>query len=95
VLAAVSLFMVSMMVRKSTPAPVQFVAPSIGPIGPMTLDAREELAGEVGGGDPMLEGMELTDEAIKTQQILEQVGTMVNENPDAAANLVKRWMNRT
>ena len=26
---------------------------------------------------------------------LEQVGTMVTENPDAAATLIKRWMNRT
>lgn len=95
VLAAVSLFMVSMMVRKSTPVPVQVIAPAIGPVGPVTLDTGEELAGEVSGGEAMLEGMELTDEAIKTQQILDQVGTLVNENPDAAATLVKRWMNRT
>ena len=93
VLAAVSLFMVSMMVRKSAPVPVRVAAAPV-PTGPTTLDANEELAGEVSGGDPMLEGMELNDDAIKTQQILDQVTEMVTEDPDSAANLVKRWMNR-
>jgi flagellar biosynthesis/type III secretory pathway M-ring protein FliF/YscJ len=37
--------------------------------------------------------MEMDEDAVKAQQMVEQVKTMVKENPDAAANLVKRWLN--
>jgi flagellar biosynthesis/type III secretory pathway M-ring protein FliF/YscJ len=39
--------------------------------------------------------MELDQDAVHAQQMVEQVSTMVKENPDAAANLVKRWLNKT
>ena len=42
----------------------------------------------------MLDGMELDEDTIKAQQMVEQVATLVKENPDSAANLVKRWLNR-
>ena len=38
-----------------------------------------------------MDGMELDDETMKSQQVVEQVTTMVKESPDAAASLVKRW----
>jgi flagellar biosynthesis/type III secretory pathway M-ring protein FliF/YscJ len=91
-LAVMSLFMVMMMVRKSVPAPVVVAPPE--PVEPQKLDAGEELAGEVGEGDPLLDAMELDDDAIKTQQMLDQVSKMVKDNPDAAATLVKRWLNK-
>jgi flagellar biosynthesis/type III secretory pathway M-ring protein FliF/YscJ len=53
------------------------------------------MVGEVAEGDRTMEGMELDEESLKTQQMIEQVSSMVTENPDAAANLVKRWLNRT
>lgn len=99
-LAVMSLFMVSMMVRKSTPALAAPLAAgggagavAAGPVG--TLNMEEALAGEATGGGTMLNGMELDDDAVRNQQMLEQVSSMVKENPDAAANLVKRWMNKT
>ena len=55
----------------------------------------EAVAGEVGEGNPMLDAVELDDSAVKSQQMLDQVQQMVQANPDAAANLVKRWLNRT
>ncbi len=55
----------------------------------------EAVAGEAAEGGTMLDGMELDEEAVRSQQMLEQVSTMVKENPDAAATLVKRWLNRT
>jgi flagellar biosynthesis/type III secretory pathway M-ring protein FliF/YscJ len=55
----------------------------------------DEIAAVVGGGQNTMDGMELDDEALKSQQVVEQVTTMVKENPDAAASLVKRWLNRT
>ena len=94
-LAVVSLFMVSMMVRRSGPAPAA-VATAAAPMMPMpVLDASEMLAGEVSEGKSMLDAMELDEDAVRAQQMVEQVSSMVEENPDAAASLVKRWMSRT
>lgn len=93
VLAVLSLFMVMMMVRKGAPVPVMANAPE--PVLPQMLSAAEHLAGEVGEGDSALDGMELDEDAVRAQQMLGQVSTLVKENPDAAANLVKRWLNRT
>lgn len=92
-LALVSLFMVSMMVKKSAPAPVVVAAPQH--VDPVSLEAGEEVAGEAGEGNPLLDGMELDDDAVKTRQMVGQVSQMVKDNPDAAANLVKRWLNHT
>ena len=92
-LAVVSLFMVSTMVRKGAPAPI--IAQAAVPRETPNLDAGVAVAGVVGEGDPILDGMELDQDAVRTQQMLDQVSTLVGENPDAAANLVKRWLNRT
>jgi flagellar biosynthesis/type III secretory pathway M-ring protein FliF/YscJ len=99
-LALLSLFMVSTIVRKGTPAPaVAAAGPKARLIDarPSTpvLDGREAVAGEVTEGNPLLDAMELDEEAVKTQQMLDQVSTLVTENPDAAASLVKRWLNRS
>jgi flagellar biosynthesis/type III secretory pathway M-ring protein FliF/YscJ len=100
VLAALSLFMVSMMVRNGAPAPVALAAGAGANIN--LVEAREtpiygdddEIAGVVGGGHSAMDGMELDEDAMKSQQVVEQVTTMVKENPDGAATLVKRWLNR-
>jgi hypothetical protein len=92
-LALVSLFMVSMMVRKGTPAPVVAAAPV--PRETPHLAGIPEVAGIVSHGESMLDGMELDEDTVRTQQMLDQVSTLVGENPEAAANLVKRWLNRT
>jgi flagellar biosynthesis/type III secretory pathway M-ring protein FliF/YscJ len=92
-LALLSLFMVSMMVKKSAPAPV--VAAAVEMPGPVTLGGNLDIAGEVHEGGQMLDGMELDEDAVKAQQMVEQVSTMVKENPDAAATMVKRWLNRS
>ncbi|HXE53600.1 MAG TPA: flagellar M-ring protein FliF C-terminal domain-containing protein [Tepidisphaeraceae bacterium] len=94
-LALMSLFMASMMVRKSAPTPMPVAAAPAAPQTPPVLIGGEPLAGEVGSGDALLDGMELNDDAIKAQQMVDQVSTMVRENPDAAASLVKRWLNRS
>jgi flagellar biosynthesis/type III secretory pathway M-ring protein FliF/YscJ len=94
ILAVVSLVMVSMIVKKG-PQPViaieeagQKEAPQLGP--------AEAIAGIVGGEmHTPLDGMELDEESVKAQQVVEQVATLVKEDPDAAATLVKRWLNRS
>jgi flagellar biosynthesis/type III secretory pathway M-ring protein FliF/YscJ len=99
VLAVISLLMMATIVRKSTPAPL--VMPSA--VGPSTVGRSEELnslgsgeslAGEVGGGASALDGMEMDEDSVRTQHMLDQVSTMVKENPDGAAALVKRWLSR-
>jgi len=64
------------------------------PSAPPTILSGETLAGEATSGGAHLDGMELNEDAIKAQQMVEQVSTLVRENPDAAASLVKRWLNR-
>jgi flagellar biosynthesis/type III secretory pathway M-ring protein FliF/YscJ len=93
VLALVSLFMVSTIVKKGSPAPPIPIEPEIKEVP--RLVGGESLAGVVGNEHAMLDGMELDEDAVKAQQMVEQVATMVKEDPDAAANLVKRWMNRS
>jgi flagellar biosynthesis/type III secretory pathway M-ring protein FliF/YscJ len=85
--------MMSSMVRKATPAPV--VAVSAPVQAPSILTAAESLAGEVGMSNAALDGMEMDEDAVRTQQMLDQVTTMVKENPEGAASLVKRWLNRS
>jgi flagellar biosynthesis/type III secretory pathway M-ring protein FliF/YscJ len=92
VLAVVSLLMVSGMVRRG--ATVTTIAQPIELRAAAPLAVDEDVAGEVGEGGAMLDGMELDEDTIKAQQMVEQVSTLVKENPDSAANLVKRWLNR-
>jgi flagellar biosynthesis/type III secretory pathway M-ring protein FliF/YscJ len=82
VLALMSLFMVSGMVKKSAAAPA-VAAPPIELGEAPALAAAEEIAGEMDA------------DALKSQQMVEQVSAMVKDDPDAAANLVKRWLNKS
>jgi flagellar biosynthesis/type III secretory pathway M-ring protein FliF/YscJ len=92
-LALVSLFMAMMMVRRGTPTTI--ITPPQIAMEPRILEASEPLAGEASPGNPLLDGMELDADAVRAQQMVDQVSTMVKENPEAAANLVKRWLNRS
>jgi flagellar biosynthesis/type III secretory pathway M-ring protein FliF/YscJ len=109
-LAVISLFMVSMMVRKGPVPPLTAGAaahPGSAVSGAgATVDSllakaaglkfnQDDAAEVAGGGGPALEGVELDSDAIRAQQVIEQVSGLVKDNPDAAASLIKRWMNRT
>lgn len=92
-LALISLLVVSNMVKKGNPGPV--IAEPEPPKPPQTLVAGEEAVGEAIEGEAFLDGMEVDEDSVKAQHMLKQVSTMVEENPDAAASLVKRWLNRS
>jgi flagellar biosynthesis/type III secretory pathway M-ring protein FliF/YscJ len=94
-LAVMSLFMVSMMVRRGAPATVAVTGGALPALAMPVLDASEQLAGEVSEGKSMLDAMELDEDAVRAQQMVDQVAAMVEDDPDAAAGLVKRWMSRT
>jgi flagellar biosynthesis/type III secretory pathway M-ring protein FliF/YscJ len=91
-LAVVSLFMVSMMVRKATPAPIIPPMPE-KPAKPAFTPPEEPVA-EATEGLQEMDGIEVDTDSVRNQQIISQVSSMVKENPDAAANLVKRWLSR-
>jgi flagellar biosynthesis/type III secretory pathway M-ring protein FliF/YscJ len=100
-LALASLFMMSMIVRKGAPAVAVATAASSSAAAALAaaaaasrLEGGEPLAGEVSGGAMSLDGVELDDDSIKSQQMLGQVTAMVGDNPEAAATLIKRWMNQ-
>jgi flagellar biosynthesis/type III secretory pathway M-ring protein FliF/YscJ len=92
-LAAISLFMVSMMVRKGGTSVVEAAEPA-SDVEPEMLDSGDGIIGNATEGSASLDGMELDEETVKAQQMLSQVQQMVQANPDGAANLVKRWLNR-
>jgi flagellar biosynthesis/type III secretory pathway M-ring protein FliF/YscJ len=93
-LALVSLFMVSMVVKKSAPAPAFAASVATSAAPSAVLSSGEEMVGEAGGGSSLLDAIELDEDAVRAQQMLDQVTTMVQENPESAATLVKRWLNR-
>jgi flagellar biosynthesis/type III secretory pathway M-ring protein FliF/YscJ len=93
-LAAMSMAMMFMMVRKGAPPMPVPVTPAGSP-EPQPLIAGDMVAGQVTEGNPLLDGMELDDDSVKASQMLDQVQQMVTANPDGAASLVKRWLNRT
>lgn len=97
-LAVMSLFMASMMVRKATPAPLPALATATKPEQekrklPSAFPA-EELVAEAAISEPLLDGMEMNEEAARAGRMVDQVSSMVRENPDAAAALMKRWLSR-
>jgi flagellar biosynthesis/type III secretory pathway M-ring protein FliF/YscJ len=84
--------MVSMMVRKATPAPI--VPPMPEKPSRQAITPAEEPVAEASEGLQEMDGIEVDTDSVRNQQIISQVSSMVKENPDAAANLVKRWLSR-
>jgi flagellar biosynthesis/type III secretory pathway M-ring protein FliF/YscJ len=93
-LALVSLFMVSTVVKKGGAQPAIVSNTTVAPVDDV-LEAREELAGTVGDADSSLTGLELDEESIRSQQVVKQVSSLVKDNPDSAAAMVKRWLNES
>jgi hypothetical protein len=43
-------------------------------------------------GDSPLAGLEVDEDQLKSQKILEQVGALINENPELASGMLGRWV---
>ncbi len=56
------------------------------------LDAADDVFGEANQGEAVLTGIELDDETLQSRKMVDEVSTMIKENPENAAALVKRWM---
>ena len=61
---------------------------------PAALDVGDDVFGEAGEGDAVLTGIELDDETLQSRKMVDEVSLMVKENPENAAALVKRWMQK-
>ena len=91
-LAIISLAMMFLMVRRATtheelPSPEELIG-----IPPALADTESDLIGEAGESIPALEGVEIDEESIRRQEMLEQITTLVNDSPDEAAHLMKKWI---
>lgn len=70
------------------------VAKVRGASGPKTLKGSDDIAGDVIESGPVMMGQELDAEVLETSQMVDQVGDFVKDNPDVAAQLLNRWLNR-
>ena len=59
---------------------------------PPQLASNSDVIGEAVEGDAPLAGIEVGEEQVQAQKMLEQVGDLVKQNPQAAAKLVSRWI---
>ncbi|HVT82747.1 MAG TPA: hypothetical protein VHM90_19070 [Phycisphaerae bacterium] len=59
-----------------------------------TLEASDDVFGEANQGEAVLTGIELDDETLASRKMVDEVSTMIKENPENAAALVKRWMSK-
>ena len=90
-LALVGLFAVLRMVKQSTPDAIT----DIPNINDALSNLRGEMAvGEAGEGAMLLDATEADPDQIEVRQMTEQVQDLVSENPDAAAQLMRRWLNQ-
>ncbi|MCZ6654086.1 MAG: hypothetical protein O7D91_13810, partial [Planctomycetota bacterium] len=96
-LAVMAMGMMMMMVRKSgTPVSMQDegvveVMPG-GPLGDLFVD--DGAVGKAGSPDASLIAQETDEDSIRTRQISKQVSDLINDDPDGAAQLVRRWIER-
>ena len=96
VLAALSLGAVFLSLRKATAVDRKQGQPALrGPSFEIPPPTELPTVATSLGGEGVLEGHELDEEQLQSVQVAEQVGRMVNDNPEMAAGLVERWMNET
>ena len=64
------------------------------PADPGAMDVGDDVFGEAGSGEAVLTGIELDDETLQSRKMVDEVSTMIKENPENAASLVKRWITK-
>lgn len=90
-LALVALGLMALTVRRATRTDKLPSAEELVGLPP-ALSGETDLVGEAGEADSALAGIELTDEAIQSQKVLEQVIDMVKQRPSEAAGVLNRWI---
>ena len=95
-LAVISLFMVLMMVRKAA-GPVNIseeeaAALINGQRPPEALSPEDTEFQDQDAAAGLLAGIEVGDDTVHSQQVLGQIRELIDESPDTAANLLKKWI---
>ncbi len=103
-LAAFSLLMMLMLVRRAAEGPV---LPGEEPPSPQVIRVRtgrrkggeetldmtlDEVVGEAAASDALLVGKEVDERTLHNQKVVDQVTEMVKEDPDAAVGILRRWI---
>jgi flagellar M-ring protein FliF len=96
-LAILAMGMMLTMARKSgTPVATQEDSAAdvtaVGPLGDLYVD--DGAIGKAGSPDAFLIAQETDENSIRTRQISKQVSDLINDDPDGAAQLVRRWIER-
>ena len=65
-----------------------------GGAGLEQFETVDDVFGEANQGEAVLTGIELDDETLASRKMVDEVSTMIKENPENAATLVKRWMTK-
>jgi flagellar M-ring protein FliF len=91
-LAIVSLAMMFVMVRKASNRTALPTAAELVGVPPALQVQDADLVGEADESAAPLEGVEVDDNALRRQQILEQINQMVKAEPAEAAGLLRRWL---
>ncbi len=96
-LALLAMGMMMMMVRKAGAAAAlpqggEPDGPLTGPLGELTVDAGP--IGKAGAPDAFLIAQETDESSIRARQIAQQVSDLINDDPEGAAQLVRRWIDR-
>ncbi len=93
-LAMISLMMVLLMVRKSSQSVEVSEEDAAVMMGkkPMSALSVEDSNMVAGDGSGLLTGLEMGEEAIRSQQVMEQIKEMVSESPETAAKLITKWI---
>jgi flagellar biosynthesis/type III secretory pathway M-ring protein FliF/YscJ len=90
-LAVMAVGMMFMLVKKSgKKAAMPTVEELVGV--PPELEAPSDVIGDALEGDSPLAGIEVGEDEVQSQKLLEQVGDLVKESPDTAAQLLNRWI---
>lgn len=91
VLAAASLLMMVMMVRKAGRAETMPTAEELVGIPP-ALEGDVELLGEADEADQAMAGLELDENELNMRTMVKEINEMVTEQPTNAATLLGRWI---
>lgn len=59
---------------------------------PPALESTSDIIGEAEAANEALAGIEVDDSQLQSQQMLEQIGVLIKENPGSAARLLNRWI---
>lgn len=91
-LALVSLAMMFFMVRRANVREDLPSAPELVGMPPALQGADVDVVGEADEDSPIMEGIEVDDDSLRSQQMLKQINDMIAKEPGDSAHLLRRWM---